>query len=268
MDNEENISRVQIVATIGPASKDRETIKKMISAGMDIARLNFSHGTHEEHAGFIKTIHEVASELGKKVLIMQDLSGPRVNTVEGHGLDKTAAKVITEKDLDDLKFGLEQGVDYVVLSFVAKAEDIEELRQDVIKDKGTVKIVAKIERREGLDNIDGIIEVSDAIMVGRGDLGQNIPLEEVPFAQKEIIKKCKAAGKPVITATQMLLSMTENPEPTRAEVSDVTNAILDGSDAVMLSEESAKGKYPIESVAMMERIIREAEKEQLNIHPL
>ncbi len=258
----------QIVATIGPASKDKETLKKMIEAGMDIARLNFSHGTHEEHAILIKTIREAAQELGKNIPIMQDLSGPRLDTAAGHELDKNATQVVTAKDIDDLAFGVAQQVNYVVLSFVGSVDDVLELRNEMKKLNADIPIIAKIERQEGIDNIDAIIDEADAVMIGRGDLGMNIPMERVPFAQKMIIRKMKKIGKPVITATQMLLSMTENPEPTRAEVSDVANAILDGSDAVMLSEESARGKYPVQAIQMMERIILEAEKHRLNVNPL
>ncbi len=258
----------QIVATVGPASKDKDTLKSMMQAGMDIARLNFSHGTHEEHAELIKTIREASSELGLRIPIIQDLSGPRLNTAEGHELDKSATKVITEKDINDLEFGIAQQVDYVVLSFVGTVDDILELRAEMKKRNADIPIIAKIERKEGIDNIDSIIEEADAVMIGRGDLGMNIPMESVPFAQKMIIRKMKKIRKPVITATQMLLSMTTNPEPTRAEVSDVANAILDGSDAVMLSEESARGKYPVEAVAMMERIIKESEHHKLNVNLL
>jgi pyruvate kinase len=261
-------STSQIVATIGPASKDKATLIKMIQGGMDLARLNFSHGTHEEHAAMIKNIREAADEVGKRIAIIQDLSGPRMNTAEGHALDKSATRVVTEKDIDDLKFGVEQKVDYVVLSFVGTVDDVLDLRNEMSKLNADIPIIAKIERQEGLDNLDAIIDEADAVMIGRGDLGDNIPLEEVPFAQKRIIRAMKKIGKPVITATQMLLSMTENDRPTRAEVSDVANAILDGSDAVMLSEESARGKYPVEAVTMMERIVNAAEHYKLGVNAL
>ena len=253
-------SRAQIVATVGPASKDIEILKKMVGAQMDVARLNFSHGTHEEHAELIRHIRTAAEEVGRKVQIIQDLSGPREKIEESHRFKEGAVKIITEKDRSDLEFGLGQDVDYIALSYVGSHEDILELRE-IMKKRGKVKpIIAKIERQTAVDNIDKIIEATDAVMVARGDLSLAIPMEKVPFVQKEIIKKCKKAGKPVIVATQMLLSMVENIMPTIAEVSDVASAILAGADAVMLSEESAIGKYPVETIIMMEKIILEAEK--------
>lgn len=253
-------SRAQIVATVGPASKDIETLKKMMSVQMDVARLNFSHGMHEEHAELIRHIRAAAEEVGRKVPIIQDLSGPREKIEESHRFKEGAVKTITKKDRSDLEFGLSQDVDYIALSYVGSHEDILELRE-IIKKRGKVKpIIAKIERQAAVDNIDKIIEAADAIMVARGDLSLAVSMEKVPFIQEEIIKKCKKAGKPVIVATQMLFSMVENIMPTIAEVSDVTNAISVGADAVMLSEESAIGKYPIETIIMMEKIILEAEK--------
>lgn len=253
-------SRAQIVATIGPATKSVEILKQMVERQMDVARLNFSHGTYEEHADYIARIRTAASAINKTVPIIQDLSGPREKTAEGHQFHEGAEKTITEKDKRDLEFGLNQDIDYVALSYVGGASDILELK-GLMKAYGKSKpIIAKIERQEAVDNIDEIIKASDAIMVARGDLGIAIPMERVPFIQEMIIKKCNKAKKPVITATQMLLSMVENPTPTRAEVSDVAHAILDGSDAVMLSEETAIGKHPIEAIAYMERIVVEAEK--------
>lgn len=253
-------SRAQIVATIGPASKSADVLKKMVARQMDVARLNFSHGTYEEHAEYIANIRQAAADAGKKVPIIQDLSGPREKTTKGHQFHKGAAKAFTEKDKKDLEFGLSQNIEYVAMSYVGNADDILEVR-NFMKEIGHVKpIIAKIERGVALDNIDEIIKTADAIMVARGDLGLSISLEKVPFAQQMIIKKCNAAGKPVITATQMLISMVGNPEPTRAEVADVTQAILEGSDAVMLSEETAIGKYPVETVAEMEKIVLESEK--------
>lgn len=229
---------------------------------MDVARLNFSHGTYEEHADYIARIRTAASAINKTVPIIQDLSGPREKTAEGHQFHEGAEKTITEKDKRDLEFGLKQDVDYVALSYVGGASDILELRElmETLRPTQSKPIIAKIERQVAVDNIDEIIQASDAIMVARGDLGIAIPMERVPFIQEMIIKKCNKAKKPVITATQMLLSMVENPTPTRAEVSDVAHAILDGSDAVMLSEETAIGKHPIEAIAYMERIVVEAEK--------
>jgi pyruvate kinase len=253
-------SRAQIIATIGPASKNPAILKKMIEHQMDAVRLNFSHGTYKEHAKYIKTIKEVAKKTNRRIPIIQDLSGPREKTAKGHRLAKKIKKIITEKDKKDLKFGLEQNIDYVAMSYVVSAKNIIELRS-LMKKYGRIKpIIAKIERKEAIKNIDEIIKISDAIMVARGDLGQEMPIEKVPFIQHLIINKCKTVKKPVITATQMLFSMMENEMPTRAEVSDVAHAILDGSDAVMLSEETAIGKYPIEAVAVMERIVLESEK--------
>ena len=253
-------NRVQIVATIGPATKEKGIIKDMISHQMGVARLNFSWGTHEDHAGYIKNIREDAEELGKKIPIIQDLSGPRIQEKAGHEFNQEAQAVITPKDLDDLKFGIEHGVDYVAMSFVGNADDILKLREDMKEFGKIIPIIAKIERKVALDNIDEIIKASDAIMIARGDLGNEIPLEQMPFVEKDIIEKCKKAGKPVIVATQMMLSMTENTVPTRAEVTDVAYAIMNGADAVMLSEESASGKHPVETVEMMEKEIIEAEK--------
>lgn len=254
-----NASRSQIVATIGPASETSEIISQLIKHQMDVARLNFSHGTHEEHGERIRIIREEAKKAGRSIPILQDLSGPRKNTEEGHGFDKKS-ETITSKDIKDLEFGINQGVEYVVLSYVGEAADIKRLKE-IIKEKGgKQKVIAKIERPEGVENIDSIIEVSDAIMIGRGDLGQAIPIEKVPFAQLDIIKKCNEARKSVITATQMLFSMVENSIPTRAEVTDVAFAILSGSDAVMLSDETTIGKYPVEAVKVMERIVLEAER--------
>ena len=330
--------KAKIVCTIGPASEDEAMLRKLILAGMDIARLNFSHGTHEEHLRKMERIRKVSGELGKPVAIMQDLQGPKIRIgtfkkppihlktgdkftittrpVEGdqtivsttyqnlpfdvkpgdyilvndgliklkvlstdkenvhcevvnggslydrRGINLPGVKIsepsLTEKDKEDLKFGLEHQVDYVALSFVRDAESIVQLRQ-FMGDRA-VPIVSKLEKPEALENLDAIIRESDAVMVARGDLGVEISTEKVPSVQKQIIEKCMAYSKPVITATQMLDSMMVNPRPTRAEATDVANAIFDGSDAVMLSGETAFGKYPLESVQMMNAIIRESEK--------
>lgn len=251
-------SKAQIVATIGPATKSVDMLEQMMNHGMDVARLNFSHGTYDEHSGYIQAIREAAQRANKTVPILQDLSGPRKTTGEGHEFSGSG-EAITDKDIKDLDFGIAEKVEYVVLSYVGEAGDIEKLR-GIIKEKGgNQKIIAKIERPEGVENIDNIIEASDGIMIGRGDLGQSMPIEKVPFIQFKIIQKCNAAKKPVITATHMLLSMTENTVPTRAEVSDVANAILNGTDAVMLSEETAIGQHPFEVIEIMEKIVLEAE---------
>jgi len=254
-------SKAQIVATIGPASKNKETIKEMIKHNMDIARLNFSWGTYEEHRDYIKKIRESAKEEGKIIPIIQDLSGPRIQDEEGHRFDENKIEVITQKDLQNLAFGIQEGIDYVAMSFVGNKNDVLKLREEMKKLGKILPIISKIERKIAYENLDEIIDVSDAIMIARGDLGNEVPLEKIPFIEKNIIVKCKEKGKPVIVATQMLLSMTQNPTPTRAEVTDVAYAIINGADAVMLSEESASGKYPVEAVIMMEKIISESEKQ-------
>ena len=264
-----NTSRAQIVATLGPATKDQEVIDQLVQHQMDVVRLNFSWGTYEEHAGYIAAVRQAAQKAGRNIPIIQDLAGPRVQGTGEHHFDPAATQVMTEKDLKDLDFGLSHNLEYICMSYIGTADDVQRLRQEISRRNGNAKVMAKVERKEALDNLDAVIAASDAIMIGRGDLGQNIPIEQVPAAEQDIIKKCKAAGKPVITATQMLLSMVENPEPTRAEVTDVAYAIQLGSDAVMLSEETARGKYPIQAVAVMERIVLEAEKQGgLQINPL
>ncbi len=331
--------RTKIVCTIGPSSRSVETIRGLIRNGMSVARLNFSHGTHEEHREVIARIRAISAEENEPVGILQDLCGPKIRignipepgvrlmsgkafvltteTVEGSedrvsvsyanlprdakigdrllladGLlelvvEKTTrselfcrvitggiltshkginlptgsidAPAVTEKDLADLAFGLENGVDFVALSFVRRAEDVLSVRRRIHLAGLTTPIVAKIEKHEALENIEAIIEVADAIMVARGDLGVEIPLETVPNIQKEIVRQANMAGKPVIIATQMLRSMVDSPRPTRAEAADVANAVLDGADAVMLSEETASGRYPVEAVRYMTQIARSAE---------
>ncbi len=253
-------SKAQIVATIGPATGSKEIVRQMIEHNMDVVRLNSSWGSYEEHAGYIKNVKDEAKIAGKHIPIIIDLSGPRLQEKVGHKFNEKIAEIITEKDLADLKFGLDQEADYVAMSYVGNKNDILNLREKMQKLGKIIPIIAKIERKEAVENIDEILEVSDAIMIARGDLGNEIPLEQIPFVEKDIIEKCKIVGKPVIVATQMMLSMTENAEPTRAEVTDVAYAIINGADAVMLSEESATGKHPLEAVIMMERGIIEAEK--------
>ena len=251
--------KAQIVATVGPSSKSVEVLRAMIAGGMNVVRLNFSWGSYEEHTQYIHDVRMLAQEAGIHIPIIQDLSGPRIQETHGHEFDVHAVTDITEKDMKDLSFGLSQNVDYVALSFVGNAGDIVQLKK-LIQDAGkSTPVIAKIERAIALQNIDEIIAATDAIMIARGDLGNEIPLEKIPFIEKTLIAKCKSAGKPVITATQMMLSMTKSPTPTRAEVTDVAYAILNGSDAVMLSEESANGEHPVEAVSMMNRIIAEAE---------
>jgi pyruvate kinase len=332
--------KTKIVCTIGPASGTREILSRMMDAGMNVARLNFSHGTQEDHAEKIHLIRQIAEEKNISVAILQDLAGPKIRTgafacgsiqlnpgdafiltardVPGDekvvGLTYTQlpqdvqegdtllladgvlelrvekvvkedihcrvilggrlsshkginlpsrsiqAPILTNKDYEDLAFGLEHDVDYVALSFVRSASDIGVARA-YMRAQGKVRpIIAKIEKHEALDELDEIVEAVDGIMVARGDLGVDIPPEKVPTAQRLIIDKANFAGKPVITATQMLKNMTDSPRPTRAEVTDVTNAVLEGTDAVMLSEETAMGQYPVESVLTMAKIAVEAEK--------
>ena len=326
--------RTKIVCTLGPASSTREAIRSLAEAGLNVARINFSHGTHEQHAKTIAAIREVAAEMQRPIAILGDLQGPRIrigvlpkplDLAEGmelvlvpegseqgdeipvtyemlaedvsdgdrilindgllelvvldvkkprvrarviHGGLLTSNKgmnlpgiavsapSITEKDRADVAFALEQQLDYLALSFVRKAEDIESLRAMAPR---PILIISKIEKDVALNNIESIIRASDGVMVARGDLGVELPFEQVPIAQKRIISIANRLGRPVITATQMLESMIENPRPTRAEASDVANAIIDGTDAVMLSAETAAGAYPRLAVEAMSRIIREIE---------
>ncbi|HEY1250690.1 MAG TPA: pyruvate kinase [Thermoanaerobaculia bacterium] len=332
------MARTKIVCTIGPASRSPETLKRLSEAGMDVARLNFSHGTHSEHAEVIASLRAVSAATGRNIAILQDLSGVkiRIGELPGDGVrlepgaaftltsrpvpgdagmvsvsvpdlprsvapgdavllsdgelqlrveDTTATDVrcrvvaggwlsshkgvslprsrtapgLTPKDREDLRFGAAHGVDYVALSFVRSAEDVRLARRELAGLSAPAPLIAKIENPDAIAHIDAILAESDGIMVARGDLGVETPLEHVPLLQKMLIEKSNRAGKPVITATQMLLSMVENPRPTRAEVGDVANAILDGTDAVMLSEETAAGRYPAEAVATMQRIARDTE---------
>ena len=333
------MKRTKIVCTIGPASRDAGTLGRLVDAGMNVCRLNFSHGTHAEHAATIETIRAVAESKGAPIAILQDLAGPKIRTgpmgageveltagaaftltardvpgdvaevgltypglpaimqagdtllladgdmalevesadatdircrvVTGGRLgsnkginlpDRTIdAPILSPKDEADLDFGIEQGVDYVALSFVRSAEDVRRVKARIDAAAGAAPLIAKIEKFEALDDIDAIVAAADGIMVARGDLGVEIPLERVPREQKRIIAKANAAAKPVITATQMLKSMVENPRPTRAEVTDVANAILDGTDAIMLSEETAMGAHPVEAVRVMSRVAAETE---------
>ncbi len=339
--------RTKIVCTIGPASQEIEMLVKLTEAGMNVCRLNFSHGTHEEHAELIKRIRHVRELTDEPLTILQDLQGPKIRVGElpkagvelvagkpvvftsakgnppktipvtypnlhedvkpgqhlllddgllevtvkfvsgkevtcevvtggmltshkGLNLPETETKIsaITDKDKDDLAFGIKQGVDWVALSFVRSAEDIRQLRRLI--GNAPIKVIAKIEKPEAVKSMDEIIGAVDAIMVARGDLGIELPAEKVPIIQKDLIKKCLAAAKPVIVATQMLDSMIRNPRATRAEVSDVENAVIDHADATMLSGETASGSHPLDAVKTMSASILEAEKsayDDLNIDP-
>ena len=326
--------RTKIVCTIGPATRSPETLRQLIESGMNVARLNFSHGKHEQHAEVITHVRRLSQEMGVPVALLQDLSGPkvRVGDIAGDGvLLKPGAEItltlaeapgdehrinlpvpeifeavragthlmlddglielrikskredalvcevvvgglltshkgvnvpgislpiaaVTDKDLEDLRFGIAQKVDYVAASFVRSASDVAVLRGVCEAARAKIPIIAKIEKHEAIHNIDSIMEAVDGIMVARGDLGVEMPIDEVPIIQKMLIHKANRAGKPVITATQMLDSMIRNPRPTRAEVTDVANAIFDGTDAVMLSGETAVGAYPFEAVRMMAKV--------------
>ena len=339
--------RTKIVCTIGPASSEPDVLAQLLAAGMDVARINFSHGDHHTHAETIRRIRALAAERDHPVAILGDLQGPKLRVGElpesgvtlqpgervllstapdtpdaipllypdlpqvvnpgdrmllddglleleveeaggnsilagvitggilyshkGVNLPKADTRIpaITEKDREDLRFAIEQGVDWVALSFVRTQDEVLALRE-LIRGQApsdlAPKIIAKIEKPEAVDNFNAILQAVDGVMVARGDLGIEMPTEEVPLIQKRIIRQCNEAGKPVITATQMLDSMIRNPRPTRAEASDVANAVLDGTDAVMLSGETAVGAYPVRTVMMMDRIVRRAEQ-LLSEHP-
>jgi pyruvate kinase len=253
-------SKAQIVATLGPVSSNEKTLKAMIEHNLDVVRLNFSWSDIKNHERQIELVRKLEMELGRRIPIIVDLPGPRVQEKDGHTYNHHAPSSITKHDEEFIKFSAEQGVEYVAVSFVGKADDIVMCRQLIEKNRGSQKIIAKIERKVALESLDEIISASDAVMVARGDLGNEVPLEQIPFIQDKIVSKAKKAGKSVIVATQMMLSMMKNPLPTRAEVTDVENAVFQGADAVMLSEETAEGKYPVESVSMMEKIILETER--------
>ena len=335
------LRRAKIICTIGPACNTESQMRDLLRLGMDVARLNFSHGTHEEHARNIQRLRRAAKKEGRSLCILQDLQGPKIRTgrlkggssihlesgsqivltprdVPGtekmistsfeelarevepgskillsDGLielrvseirgDEVECEVInggelgeqqginlpgavfslpslTSKDSEDLEFGLKQGVDMIALSFVRSASDVHELKKLIRDSGGNAQVIAKLEKPQAIDDLDDILEAADAVMVARGDLGVELPPEKVPVIQKQVIRRAGEFRKPVITATQMLESMVDNPRPTRAEASDVANAIFDGTDAVMLSAETATGKYPREVVAIMSRIVVEAER--------
>ncbi len=250
---------IQIVVTIGPACKEVAVIKNMITAGMSIARLNFSWGTHDEHRAFVTTIREAALSANATIPIIQDLSGPRIQKGAVHTHDHDV-EVITEKDRADVVALADLQIEYVALSFVKDAADIVSLRA-ILTEAGSVsKIIAKIERQEALDNLDEIIAASDGIMIARGDLGDAIPIETLPFVKKNILQRCNAAQKPAIVATEMLTSMIDDTDPSRADVSDIAHAVLDGASATMLSNETAVGSNPVETVGVMRKVVNEASK--------
>ncbi len=334
-------NKTKIIATVGPASSSKDMLRTLVKEGVDVFRLNFSHGTHSDHQQVIENVRAINKEMSSTVALLLDLQGPKIRvqemkpdvvlergqtfiittrelvgnnevastsyknlpndvkpgnviliddgkielkvtevrdidvvtevvyggplkTKKGINLpnSKVTAPSLTEKDLIDLEFGLKNNIDWIALSFVRKASDILSLRKIIDDYKSTSRIVAKIEKPEALSNIDDIIAATDAVMVARGDLGVEIWMEEVPMVQKMLVEKCNKAAKPVIVATQMMESMIENPRPTRAETNDVANAVMDGADAVMLSAETAAGKYPIEVIRSMVRTISSVEKNQ------
>lgn len=248
-------SRTQIIATIGPSSKDDMTFKRMYDAGMDAIRLNFSWGKLEEHLRFIYTA--VATDIN--LPIIADLPGPRVQGENGHTFDPNGS-IPTDHDRELMKFAVENRIKYIALSYVKTAAEIEECRKHVESLGGKAKFIAKIERPEALANISEIIKSADAIMVARGDLSKNIPIEKLPSTERELIRLAKEAKKPVIVATGMLTSMLEHTSPTQAEVTDINYAVNLGTDAVLLTDETAAGKHPVECVQVMEKVILETEK--------
>jgi pyruvate kinase len=250
---------IQIIATIGPATKDTDVIAAMIRSDMSIARLNFSWGTHDEHRQFVKSVREVAKAAHVMVPILQDLSGPRIQQGAGHTFDSEVT-VITEKDIADVKALADLEIEYVALSFVKDAEDVADLRTLLVEVGSQSKVIAKIERQEALDNLDEIIAAADGIMIARGDLGDAIPIETLPFVKKDILKRCNEAHKPAIVATEMLTSMIDSTDPSRADISDITHAVLDGASATMLSNETAVGTNPVKTVEVMRKVVDEAQR--------
>lgn len=253
-------TRTQIVATIGPASGEPETLLAMSRNGMDVARLNLAWGPAEEHLRFIARIREAAKKDNRTIPIICDLAGPRVQEAEGHHFG--TGTILTEKDRDDIALGVREHVEYFAQSYVGDAEDIQVLRAVLTQEHSTAKIIAKIERQKALDNIDDILSASDAIMVARGDLGNEVPLEQIPFIEQTLIEKAHEYHKPVIVATDMMPSMIEGDHPTRSDVTDVAFAVIYKADAVMLSNETAIGKHPIEVITMMDHVVAEAEKHE------
>lgn len=254
--------KTQIIATLGPASSTEVVFSKMIPF-TDGIRLNFSWGTHEEMEKLIVMVRKVSEREGKRITIIQDLSGPREQTNAGHHFKNGVENVLTEKDIKDLDFGIKHDVDYVALSYVGNAGDITLLREYMEKKNVHISIIAKIERREAIDNIKEIIDVCDRIMIARGDLGEVFPIEEIPFLERRILSLCKKKSRFAIVATEMLLSMVKESRPTRAEVTDVAYAVSGGADAVMLSEETATGINPPKVVEVMAKIVSFAEEHRL-----
>lgn len=254
------LNRPQIVATLGPSSYEADVLEKMIEAGMNVVRLNLSWGPPEEHAYYTKTIREIATRRAISVPIIYDLSGPRIQETDGHHFASTSGSPLTGKDREDVVLGIAHGADYFALSYVGSGGDVRELRDFIEEKGGKQRIIAKIERRVALENAKDILEEADAIMVARGDLGHEVPLAEIPFDEIALVEAANTAGKAVIVATDMMPSMIEHKEPTRSDVTDVAFAALIGADAVMLSNETTKGKFPVETVRMMAQILDEVVK--------
>ena len=254
-------SKTKIIATIGPASGSLKILQQMIKNKMDVVRLNMSYATHKKHTEYIGLIRYAAKMEKRKIPIIMDLSGPREKIKKGHQLNKRMKSVITDKDKKDVAFGVKNNVEFFAMSYVRSKNDIDELRKLIQSLDSNAKIIAKIERKEAVKNLQGIIGASDGIMVARGDLGDALPYEDLPYVQVKIIKECLKFKKPVIVATEMLFSMKKTMRPTRAEVSDVAFAVLEHADGVMLSDETAIGEHPAEAVRAMERIILKAEKQ-------
>ncbi|HET9641296.1 MAG TPA: pyruvate kinase [Candidatus Paceibacterota bacterium] len=252
--------RAQIVATIGPASEKEGILPLMVRSGMDLARFNFewldfSHGSER-----VTAVRDAARSEGRAVKLIADLPGPRIQLADGHTYDASKAFTLGDADREMIRFAVEQGFEYVAVSFIASAADVGQYREALAAAGGNQKLIAKIERKAAVGALSEIIAASDAVMVARGDLSKEVPIEELPFVQRSIVAAANESGKPVIVATGMLLSMTENLEPARSEVTDVELAVLEGADATMLSEETAAGKHPVEAIAEMERLLVEAGK--------
>lgn len=253
-------SRTQIVATLGPASESPQILHDMIAAGMDVARLNLAWGPEAEHRRFIHDVRTQAAACGRRVPILCDIAGPRVQEGKEHHFGAESGTIITEKDRADIAMGISEMVEYFALSYVGSAADVATLRDILTSAQSSARIIAKIERPEAVEHIDEIVKAADGIMIARGDLGSALPFEQVPFVQHRLTILARALGKPVIVATEMMTSMIEGERPSRADVTDVAFAVVTGADAVMLSNETTAGKNPVAVVAAMEKIVSEAER--------
>jgi len=250
---------IQIIATIGPSCNNIDTIERMITAGMSIARLNFSWGTHEEHRAFVAMVREAADRVGRVVPIIQDISGPRVQTGSTHTFSESL-DVLTVKDRADVAALADLSIEYIAQSFVKDAADIESLRAQLREVGSNSKVIAKIERSEAVTNKEAIATTADGLMVARGDLGEAVPYYTLPFVKKALLGEAITAGVPAIVATEMLTSMIDDTDPTRADISDIAHAVLDGASATMLSNETAVGSNPVEVVAVMRAVVDEAQQ--------